>query len=82
MAKTPRTMRMKVIAKKRLRIERVSRGYTLEHFSNLIDYSTAGYGKVEMRRNGMRAKGVEKVLSVLNMEFDDLFEIIDDEEVE
>jgi transcriptional regulator with XRE-family HTH domain len=78
MVKT-RPIRVKVMAKRRLRVERVSRGYTLEHFANMIDYSTAGYGKVEMGKNGMRPQGVEKVLNVLHLEFDDLFEFVDGE---
>lgn len=70
--------RTKVIAKTRLRWERVSRGYTLKEFSKLIDYSEAGYGKVEIRANGMRPRGIEAVCRVLEMDFDDLFEFVED----
>lgn len=67
----------RVYAKPRLRVERVSRGYSLDEFSKLIDYSYAGYGKIELRRNGLRPKGINKILTALGMEFDDLFEFIE-----
>lgn len=66
----------KIMAKYRLRIERFKRGYTLETFGEKIGYSAAGYGKAEARKNGISARGVERILAILeDLDFDDLFEL-------
>jgi transcriptional regulator with XRE-family HTH domain len=70
----------RVLAKPKLRIERISRGYTLEQFSKMIGYSAAGYGKTELGRNGITPRGVGAILKVLDMEFDDLFEFVEVED--
>jgi transcriptional regulator with XRE-family HTH domain len=66
----------KTMAKPRLKVERIARGYNVMEFSKLIGYSFAGYNKVELGRNGMRPKGVHNILKVLELEFEDLFEIV------
>jgi hypothetical protein len=70
----------KVVAKPKLRIERISRGYTLNTFSKAIGYSSAGYGKAEIGKNGISPRGVGTILKVLEMDFDELFELIDNTE--
>jgi transcriptional regulator with XRE-family HTH domain len=73
---------LKTMAKPRLRRERVSRGYTLEKFSEKVGYSFAGYNKAELGHNGLRPQKVEAILRVLGLEFDDLFYFDDGEDNE
>jgi transcriptional regulator with XRE-family HTH domain len=67
----------KIIAKPRLRLERITRGYSLKELGKRIGYSYAGLGKVELGRNGIQPRGVKALLEVLELEFDELFELVD-----
>ena len=72
--------RLKVMAKNELRYNRIRRGYTLERFAKAIGYSVAGYGKVELQRNGTRPAAISAIMKELEMDFDELFEFVDNEE--
>jgi transcriptional regulator with XRE-family HTH domain len=73
-------MALVVLAKPALRKARIKKGFTQAKFAEHIGYSTAGYGKVELMRNGMRPRGVDKILTALEKPFDELFEFVDGEE--
>lgn len=70
----------RVIAKPRLRMERITHGHTQDSFAKAIGYRGASaYGKLELQKNGARPQIVMRILEVLGVEFDDVFEFVDDE---
>lgn len=72
--------RLKVFARPVLREIRLRKGLTLERFSRMAGYSAAGYCKAELRRNGLRPDKVAQIMAMLEMEFDELFEFVYEEE--
>lgn len=73
---------LKIFAKESMRMERMRKGFTLTRFAELAGYTTSSMGKIENRRNGISPKRTQKVLDVLGMEFDEVFEFVsfDDED--
>lgn len=67
---------LKIYAKENMRMIRMRKGFNLTEFAELAGYTTSSMGKIENRRNGISANRTQKVLDVLGVEFDDIFEFI------
>lgn len=67
---------MKVYAKDDFRGIRVRKGLTLQQIAEKTGYTTSAFGKIERRLNGISPRRVETVLTVLEMSFDDCFELV------
>jgi transcriptional regulator with XRE-family HTH domain len=53
------------------------KGLTLEKVAALAGYTTSAMGKIERRLNGINPKRTKYVLEALEMDFDDVFEIVE-----
>jgi transcriptional regulator with XRE-family HTH domain len=67
---------LKIYAKESMRMERMRKGFNLTDFAELAGYTTSSMGKIENRRNGIAPNRTQRVLDILGMEFDDVFEFV------
>ena len=68
---------MKVLAKDNLGLERIRKGYNGSDIAEKIGITKMGYHNIEKRKNGADPKNAKKICEVLDAEFEELFEVVD-----
>jgi DNA-binding XRE family transcriptional regulator len=70
---------MKVFAKKCFREIRIKKGFTTVSLGNAIGTTKQMVGQFEKRLNGVGPDKAKKIIDVLEVEFDDVFELVERE---
>lgn len=68
---------MRVFAKENFKEVRMKKGYGLVKLSELIGISKQGLAQVENRTNGISPERARLVLDILEVEFDEIFELVE-----
>jgi transcriptional regulator with XRE-family HTH domain len=71
----------RILAKPRLRAERITQGWLMSDFARRIGISRAALSAIELRKRGVSERTAMLIVSVLHKDFDELFDdIIPDNE--
>jgi len=68
---------LKILAKDNLQMKRIKKGYNGSDIAKEIGITKMGYYNIEKRKNGADPKNAKKICEVLDVDFDDVFEVVD-----
>lgn len=69
---------MKVFASDKLKETRIKKGFSAVRFAKEVGITRSGLAKIEGRENGISPENSKKVLEILEVEFDDVFTLVED----
>jgi transcriptional regulator with XRE-family HTH domain len=72
---------VRIFAKEDFRSRRIRMGFTCESIAALTGYTTSAFSKVERRENGINPKRAKKVLEALQLDFDEVFELVEEKTI-
>lgn len=68
---------MKVHANEKFREIRIKEGFTIGDLAEVVGMTKQAIGQIERGLNGVSPKKAKKIIDVLDVEFDDIFKLVD-----
>lgn len=68
---------MKVFAKENFKEMRIKKGFSIVSLAEIVGMTKQAIGQIERRSNGVSPEKSQEILKVLELDFDDIFELVD-----
>ena len=68
---------MKVFANKNFKTTRIKSGFSLSGLAEATEITKQAMGQIERRCNGVSPENAHRIVRLLGVEFDDVFELIE-----